>query len=127
MHKYLSMLLIVALLNGCQKTEFESEQEKYIEALEWVVDADPNEDFENAIQKEDFRFIGIYGINNPIPGLMRSCVNVETDVKYLKGTSEVLLGYEHEKLNTIAGLYASNYNLRMRIHLAETQGFKCDS
>ncbi|MCP5163338.1 MAG: hypothetical protein H6999_10210 [Hahellaceae bacterium] len=127
MNKYLIMFFAMTLLSGCEKTEFEVEQEKYIDALEWVLGADPDKDFERAIENEDFRFIGTYGINNPIPGLMRSCVNVKTDVRYLKGTSEILLGYEHEKLNTIAGLYASHYNLRMRIYLADTQGFKCES
>ena len=124
MFRLLSFCLIALFVIGCEKSDFEVEAEKHIDALEWIVDADPEADFEEAIDKKDYRFKGVYGNKNLVPGVSMECLNVEKDVDYIKGTSEILWGYEHTKLNAIAYVYAQHYNSKMAIYLLENEKYK---
>jgi len=123
--KTLILGVLIILLFGCEKSEFEVAQTKEIEKMEWLLHASPSDDFESAINKKDFRFIGLYGNASSVPNLSKSCINMKTDVNFIEGSSEVLLGYEHAKLNAIAHVYADDYNLRMLRYLEEKQLFKC--
>ena len=125
MMKNLTLGVLIILLFGCEKSEFEVAQAKKIEKMEWLLHASPSDDFVSAINKKDFRFIGLYGNTSSVPNISKSCINMKTDVNFIEGSSEVLLGYEHVKLNAIAHVYADDYNLRMLRYLEEKQLYKC--
>ena len=80
-----------------------------------------------AIEREDFRFKGLYGYSLEVPRVSVMCVDVDTDVDPIEGTSEFVLGYEHAKLLAIARAYASYSNLKMRQYLETHNGFECSS
>jgi hypothetical protein len=125
MMKNLILGVLIILLFGCEKSEFEVAQATEVEKMEWLLHASPSDDFESAINKKDFRFIGLYGNTSSVPNISKSCINIKTDVNFIKGSSETLYGYEHVKLNAIAHVYASDYNFRMLRYLEEKQLFKC--
>ena len=126
MHKVLAIASLI-LLTGCMETEFEKAQAPIIEKMEWLYKANPDKDFENAIKKSDYRFIGIYGYSLSVPGIEMKCLDYEKDINPIEGTSDAVLGYEHSKLIAIAKAYAEYYNLKMKIYLEENNRFKCNS
>ena len=117
MVKKLICSALIILLFGCEKSEFEVAQAKEVVKMEWLLHASPSDDVEDAIKKKDFRFIGLYGITNIVPRINKSCINMETDVNFIEGSSEILIGYEHIKFNAIAHVYAEDYNFRMLRYL----------
>jgi hypothetical protein len=117
-------VLIISLF-GCEKSEFEVAQANEIEKMEWLLHASPSDDFVRAINTKDFRFIGLYGNTSSVPNINKSCINMEVDVNFIEGSSEILIGYEHVKFNAIAHVYADDYNLRMLRYLEENQLYKC--
>jgi hypothetical protein len=125
MMKNLILGVLIIFLFGCEKSEFDVAQAKEIEKMEWLLHASPSDDFVRAINKKYFRFIGLYGNTSSVPNISKSCINMKTDVNFIKGSSETLIGYEHVKLNAIAHIYADDYNLRMLRYLEEKQLFKC--
>ena len=125
MVKNLIFSVLILFLLGCEKSEFEVAQAKEVEKMKWLLHASPSDDFERAINKKDFRFIGLYGMTNIVPNITKSCINIKTDVNFIEGSSEMLIGYEHVKLNAIAHVYADDYNLRMLRYLEEKQLYKC--
>ena len=109
------------------KTEFESEQAKYVHELSWLLKADPDRDFEKAISNSDYRFKGIHGYSISVPRVKVSCLDLDSDVAPISGTTDAVLGYEHAKLIAIAREYANYYNLRMYEYRAKNFGFECNS
>ena len=65
------------LLFGCDKSEFEIAQKKEIDQMKWLLHATPMDDFEDAIKKKDYRFIGLYGNKNIVPIVNIACLNVK--------------------------------------------------
>lgn len=126
MYKILFVIFFI-FLASCEKTDFEIAQQEIIEEMEWLYTADPLEDHEAAIKRKDYRFLGIYGAKLITPGVEIECINWETDVNPIKGTSDAIIGYEHDKLISIATAYARNYNFRMEQYLREKGLFKCNS
>lgn len=124
---FISLLLL--LLASCKNgdTEFKSEQRKYVGELKWLLNADPNKDVESAISRGDFRFKGIYGYSLSVPRVKIECLDIETEVDAIKGTTDAVLGYEHAKLIAVAREYGNFYNIRMRLYLEENHGFECGS
>ena len=125
MMKNLILGVLIIFLFGCEKSEFEVAQSNEIKKMEWLLHASPSDDFVSAIDKKDFRFIGLYGNTSSVPIINKSCINMKTDVNFIEGSSEVLIGYEHVKLNAISHVYADDYNLRMLRYLEEKQLYKC--
>ena len=125
--KKIVIFFTIFLILGCTKTPYETEQEKVTSQMEWLNNADPDKDFEKAIAKSDFRFIGLYGYALFTPGVNISCLNPDKDINPIKGTSDFVLGYQHHKLIAIGNVYAEHYNSRMRIYLEESGKFKCNS
>ena len=77
MMKYLIFCVLIILLFGCEKSEFEVAQAKEVEKMEWLLDASPSDDFESAINNKDFRFIGLYGITNIVPNIKKLLRSVQ--------------------------------------------------
>lgn len=122
-----SSLICLALLLGCAPTPFEVAQAEVVGQLAWLKTADPERDFLAAIEKKDYRFRGLYGVALVVPRVSRTCISLNDDVNPIDGTSDAMLGYEHEKLIAIAAVYAADFNLRMRLFREKNFGFKCES
>ena len=121
MHNILVVAFLSLFLFSCNG----SDNVEVVDEMLWLNQADPMEDFENAIARSDFRFIGLYGVGAYVPVVNIQCLNPEKDINFIKGTSDALEGYEHAKLNAIAQVYADNYNIRMLIYLQEHKWFEC--
>jgi hypothetical protein len=123
MHKIAkSILFLMILLIGfpVNAEEFEVEQ------LTWLEKADPTEDLNKAIRIKDYRFIGLFGFSTNVPSVGDKCLIKSAGIKYIEGTSDALVNYEHAKLNAIASVYARYYNVGMYRHLKSNNIFKCD-
>lgn len=81
------------MLVGCGKTEFENAEEEAVRPLKWLYNADPDNDFEVAIAKKDYRFIGVYGYSLDVPGVLIKCLDREKDIKPIEGTTDTVMGY----------------------------------
>lgn len=127
-HKQLSVLLVLLgtqLMMSCTKTQDASAKEKVIKQMEWLYSAKPDRDFQSAVERKDFRYMGLYSYSLYVPGVDPSCVSSKNDIKPIEGTSDVVLGYEHAKLIAIAGEYARDFNTRMLFYREEKMGSKC--
>jgi hypothetical protein len=127
MNKVLLAILCLTALAGCEKTEFEKAEDEAARPLKWLYDANPDNDFEAAVAKKDYRFIGLYGYSLYVPGVPIKCLDYKKDIKAIEGTSDAVMGYEHSKLIAIAQAYAEHYNFKMMLFREESQGFKCNS
>jgi len=122
----LSIALLLSLVACKEKSDFEKEQDRYVEVMSWLNDADPRKDFERAIENNDFRFMGIYGYSLQVPTVKASCLDYDRDINPIEGTSDAIMGYKHAKMIAIARTYAEDYNSRMRYYLEQNTDFKCD-
>ncbi|GIU36036.1 hypothetical protein TUM3794_04570 [Shewanella colwelliana] len=115
------LFLVIFSLLGC---EYRGES-KISEELKWLLNADPKEDFEKSIASGDRRFVGVIGMFITVPYFDEECI---TDDKVrLIQISDMVDSYEQEKLQAIAPIYASTFNLYMLKHW-NTHGIKpCDS
>lgn len=123
----MTLLFLLICLTSCEKSDFEIAEQQVIEEMEWLYKADPLEDYEAALKKKDYRFIGIYGAKLITPGLAISCLILRKDINPIKGTSDARVSYEHSKLISIASTYAEYYNFRMEEYLRGKGLFKCNS
>ena len=120
-------IFLVLLLSGCQDTDYDKAIKKVKNEMNWLNNANPNQDFEEAIKKKDYWFIGIYGAKLITPAVNINCLNYEKDINPIKGTSDAVLGYEHAKLIAIATAYAKHYNFKMKVYLGRNGKFKCNT
>lgn len=121
MKNILVVTIVSLILFSCN----DSDNTELIDEMQWLNQADPLEDFENAIARSDYRFIGLYGVGAYVPIVNIQCLNPEKDIKFINGTSDALENYEHSKLNAIAQVYAEYYNIRMLIYLQKHKEFEC--
>ena len=118
----LSMLFFV----GCTQSDSDIVQDRIERKMGWLYSAKPDQDFQEAIKRKDYRFIGIYGYTMYVPEVNLTCISNEEDVKPIEGTSDAVFSYEHSKLIAIAQVYAKSYNIRMLEFRKEKLGLKCD-
>jgi hypothetical protein len=114
----------LAFTQGCSKTEKQKIEIKIRERLEYLYKADPLIDVENAIELQDYRFMGYYGYVSIVP-ISTACLEKEFGVKMIKGTSDALENYEHGKLQALAIVYAEYYNHIMYVYIIENGLSKC--
>jgi hypothetical protein len=115
------MCFSLVLISACSSNSSSSKID-----LNYLYYASPAEDVKSAIGKKDYRFYGIYGASLRVPYISRECINVDKDVKMMTGNSEVVFSYEEEKFNSLAQVYANNYNFHMMIYLKD-QGLYCQN
>ena len=118
-------ILIVTILSLFLFSCDDSGNIELVDEMQWLNQADPLEDSESAIARSDYRFIGLYGVGAYVPVVNIQCLDPEKDVKYIKGTSDLLENYEHSKLNAIAQVYAEYYNMRMLVYLQKYKELEC--
>ena len=121
---FISILFI--FLVGCEKSELDKDNGFVLSKLEWLYDANPQDDLLKALKVNDYRFIGFNTNGIYIPHVSKECINIETQIKFLSLYSHGTTSYEHEKLVAIAEVYARVYNQFLYIHLTEADGFECD-
>jgi hypothetical protein len=105
---FLISLLVIAL-TGCASTP----EDPYVQKLQWLDAADPQNDAQEAIKKGDLRLLGLAARTINIPG-----VSNEDSLKYeskcgvqlIDGFSDVVRSDEHLRLMNKARSYALSYN-----------------
>ena len=117
----LVILIFMLSLAGCDKTPREIAQAEIYQEMKWLYDANPNIDYQLAVEKQDFRFWGLYGVGSYVPGINKECLDHEKDIQFIKGTSDAHEGYEHSKLIALAQLYAKTYNRNIKFYLMENE------
>lgn len=127
MYKIAICAFLIFFISSCGKTDEEKLNLEIIDEMGWLYKADPIADAQSFIEKGDFRFRGVYGIARIIPNIEKKCIDIENDVVYIKGTSDALETYEHQKLNAIAKIYAETFNIYMLFYLNENDKYECIS
>ena len=115
------------LISSCEKLDSKNQLETVHEVMGWLYEANPEHDVRAAIENGDFRFMGVYDYSIVVPRIDINCLDYEKDINPIKGTSDAIESYEHAKLNSIARVYAGEYNFRMRMYKEENTDFKCGS
>ena len=74
-----------------------------------------DERLNDALSKDDFRPLGIWGFTLIVPGVADTThIQVPKDVLVIPGTSDALISEEHGRLVGEALDYATDYNTRLR-------------
>ena len=115
--KEISCVIVFLIICGCQG-DFSGTTEA---ETAWLYKADPLEELKEAIKLNDYRFIGIYRYSLTVPGVPLKCIDLETDVRPIKGTSDAFSSYEEEKFNAIATVYADYYSFQLKKIWNKTQ------
>lgn len=118
MKKLLAIILLVTAMTGCTaistSTLTKSEQK-----LQWIKDANPQQDAQQAIQAGDLRMMGLVQRAILIPGVALDKINFyqqKCGVKLIEGVSDTVLNNNHLKLMNQAHQYALRYNAIMKAH-----------
>ncbi len=112
---------------GCASFNENEVQKEFIDKLSWIEDADPQSDFWKAVEKNDYRFIALYGYSSYVPGVPKGCIPEHKDRNHLEGTSDAIANYRHARLIAIATAYAEHYNVLMKFHLHQKGELNCYS
>ena len=119
--KKITLVFLLFSICGCQELgEIVSGRDG-----SWIYSADPYDDFVNAMQSGDYRYLGIYGYSLSVPGISLDCVSLEKDVRPIEGTSDTNSSFEEAKFNALAKVYAEYYNFHVRHFLEEKGAFNC--
>lgn len=115
------VLVSIVLVSGCKPYVDDDEL-----GIEWIYDAVPTEDAITAIEQGDFRFRGVYSYSLIVPNVKMKCIDIDTDVFPIEGTSDASSTYEERKFNALAMIYADVYNLQIKSHLEAIGEYSCD-
>jgi len=115
MKTILFTLSLIAFLTGCSTTG--STLDPYVQKLQWLDAADPQNDAKQAIKVGDLRLLGLATRDINIPG-----VSKEESYKYeqacgvqlIDGVSDVVRSDEHLRLMQKARSYALKYNAMIK-------------
>jgi hypothetical protein len=128
-NRYSIALLFVLVLCSCgQPHTPDTSRPDSISAADWAellrIDrANPLSDLQAAIQTNDFRFLGIYGVGFSAPGIKSR--PLLANIKPIKGTSDAFVSEEHLRLILEATKYAEVYNRTLDSYL-KTNRFKSE-
>lgn len=114
--------MLLLTVYGCQNSDSNATSVD----VNWLYNADPLDDFNEAVKINDYRFIGVYGYSLNVPGVKLKCLDAERDVKPIEGTSDSSSSYEEEKFNAVAKVYADYYNFQLKKYLEGKNLFSCD-
>ena len=93
-----------------------------IEALRWVLNANPVTDAKKAVERNDRTLLGVHGYTWTIPGVEESEKHEyrkKYGLKLIEGTGDVVLNREHLDLIKKATEYARRYNMYLLEHKSE--------
>jgi outer membrane lipoprotein LolB len=115
----LKVLLLSYLLTAMSGYAAEPESD-LVKQLEWVEKADPIGDARKAVDRGEFALLGVNGYTWTIPGIEDSKkfeLRKNYGLKIIEGTSDVVQGEEHNRLQGLATEYAKKYNLYLLDHI----------
>jgi hypothetical protein len=104
-------ITLLTIMTGCAtetSTLTKSEQK-----LQWIKDANPQQDAEKALAAGDFRLMGLPQRAVIIPGVPVERMNqyeLKCGVKLIDGVSDTVLNNNHLQLMKMAHQYALQYN-----------------
>lgn len=109
MTRLLLTLILMTTMNGCAT----SNTSDYESQLQWLQQANPQQDAQAALAQGDFRLMAFAQRSLVIPG-----VDVENSRKYelkcgvkiMEGMTDVIRSEEHLRLMKLAHTYALQYN-----------------
>jgi len=119
MMKKIFFLIFLLGLYGCKNKASD------LVDVGWLYEANPLEDFKESVNRDDYRFVGIYGYSITVPGVKLKCIDVDKDVKLIEGTSDSYSSYEEEKFNAVAKVYADYYNFQLMKYLESKNLYTC--
>ena len=114
MKKILFLIFLLGLF-GCKN------KASYSVDVGWLYEANPLEDFKESVNRDDYRFVGVYGYSLTVPGVKLKCIEIDKDVKPIEATSDSDSSYEEEKFNAVAKVYAAYYNFQLIKYLESYQ------
>jgi hypothetical protein len=91
-----------------------------VKQLQWVEKADPVAEAKKAVDRREFTLLGVDGYTWTIPGIDESKkfeLRKKYGLKIIEGTSDVVQGDEHARLQELATEYAKKYNLHLLDHI----------
>ena len=115
--KTIVLLIFIFLVSACN-----NEKEKKFD-LDYFYDADPVEDANRSMSRDDFHVYAIYGGSPYTPEIERGCLE-DDHIIPIKGTSDAIENYKHDQFNVLAKVYATHYNFQIKAHLIK-QGNSC--
>ena len=113
----LAFIAMLAFITGCASNT--SSLTKSEQKLQWLKDANPQQDASKALQAGDFRLMGLVQRSVIIPGVSADRMNhleLKCGVKLIDGVSDTVLNQNHLKLMDLAHQYALQYNAIMKSH-----------
>ena len=111
MKYFLLILSLSILLIGCSTSG--NALDPYVQKLQWLDAADPQNDAKQAIKIGDLRLLGLATRDINIPGVSKEDSNKyeqECGVQLIDGVSDVVRSDEHLRLMQKARSYALKYN-----------------
>ncbi len=108
---------LCGLSTGCAGTG--EPIDPYVQKLQWLDNADPQADAEQAVKQQDFRLLGLATRSVNIPGVERADMlkyEEACGVQLIEGISDVVRSDEHLRLMQKARSYALKYNAIIKVH-----------
>jgi len=113
----LLLAALCGLSTGCAGTA--EPIDPYVQKLQWLDNADPQADAEQAVKQQDFRLLGLATRSVNIPGVERDDMlkyEEACGVQLIEGISDVVRSDEHLRLMQKARSYALKYNAIIKLH-----------
>ena len=106
-----SLIALISIVTGCASSS--GPLDPYVQKLQWLDSADPQNDAQQALKKGDFRLLGLATRSVNIPGVDQSesmKYELRCGVQLIDGISDVVRSDEHLRLMQKARSYALKYN-----------------
>jgi hypothetical protein len=90
-------------------------------ALRGLRNANPTNDANEAIRRDDLRFLAVNGYTITVPGIEDYHERFESKYKYrvIEGTTDAISNESDHKLQSMAIEYARSYNLTIRDYVVK--------
>jgi hypothetical protein len=119
-HMHLLHVLFLSCLLTALSTYAAEPEADFVKQLQWVEKADPIGDARKAVDRGEFALLGLDGYTGTIPGIEDSKkfeLRKQYGLRLIEGTSDIVQGEEHKRLQGLAIEYAKNYNLYLLDHV----------
>jgi len=83
-----------------------------VEQLKWVEFANFDLDLRAALKQKDYRYWGVTMFSDYAPGVKSECYRL-SNARFIRGTSDSIMGDEHNRLISMGHVYAIKYNQRL--------------
>ncbi|MCU7842621.1 MAG: lipoprotein [Candidatus Thiodiazotropha sp. (ex Monitilora ramsayi)] len=119
MKKIFPPLFLLLLLTACQTGEqidmsqVTPEEKNAVESLIWLKQADATYDAKQNLDRGDKRLLAMATRGSNIPGIAPELISkakIVCGVRYLPGSTDMVMGETHLKLLQAAEAYAADYN-----------------